>query len=287
MSSAAPLSWRDRIAATVPSAEPTSLPLPIVNPPRARPVRLATWNIKSGRRGLERVGAHVRSLQADIVALQEVDRCTRRSAGVDLLPAIARIAAFPHFHFFKAMDWKGGDYGLAFLSRWPLVCPRVGFLPCGRSEPRIVASALVETDEGPLQLHTTHLMNLDSSGRTRLAQARAILSRVSESDLPQVVVGDFNETPSGRSCREFARQMTDVFLERGEGPEETFPMFLRVLPARRIDYIFATRDIQPLRARVAQTDASDHHALVADLALPARDLRLAANGRPRWATHAA
>ena len=89
-------------------------------------VRLATWNIFGGRTwdgarvDLDLTLATLRRLDADLVALQEVDRDLPRSGRVDQARALGEALG---------MDWRfapallgpgGGAYGIALLSRLPL-----------------------------------------------------------------------------------------------------------------------------------------------------------------------
>src|ERR1700730_14354602 len=90
-------------------------------------LRVLTYNIHhgegtDGRFDLSRLAGVIKSVQPDVVALQEVDRGTARAAGVDELTELERLTDM-HAEFGKAMDYAGGGYGVAVLSRWPLVSP--------------------------------------------------------------------------------------------------------------------------------------------------------------------
>jgi len=236
-------------------------------------VRVATWNIQSCSRGLDRVAAVLRELDADVVALQEVDRGTARSGRVDQAKRLAGLAGYAHCRFFRAVEWGAGDYGLALLSRWPVSGERVGLLPNEQGmEPRIHASAVVEVEEaagGALSVHLTHLTHLDTVRGLRLAQARTILARLEAAPLPKVLLGDLNALPGGSPHRALRRALRDAFHVAGEGPAGTYPLPWP-LPAVRIDYLFVSDGVGVARARVPPPAASDHHALTTEVRLPAR-----------------
>ena len=87
-------------------------------------VRVLTYNIhhgegRDGELDLPRLGRVITSVQPDLVALQEVDVGTSRVGGVDQLAELARLTGM-HAQFGKAMDYMGGGYGVAVLSRWSL-----------------------------------------------------------------------------------------------------------------------------------------------------------------------
>lgn len=70
---------------------------------------------------LDSIAAVINRHPCDLIALQEVDRFTRRS-GKDS-DQIAELAKRTDMHSFfaKAIDREGGDYGVGVLSRYPIV----------------------------------------------------------------------------------------------------------------------------------------------------------------------
>src|SRR5258708_24205877 len=87
-------------------------------------LRVLTYNIHhgegtDGRFDLWRLAEVMKSVQPDVVALQEVDRGTERSSSVDQLAELERLTHM-HAEFGKAMDFSGGSYGVARLCAWPL-----------------------------------------------------------------------------------------------------------------------------------------------------------------------
>src|ERR1700674_4341999 len=78
-------------------------------------LRVLTYNIHhgegtDGRVDLSRLAGVMKSVQPDIVALQEVDRGTERSGGVDQLAELERLTGM-HAEFGKTMDYSGGRHG--------------------------------------------------------------------------------------------------------------------------------------------------------------------------------
>ena len=245
-------------------------PLDSDAPPAAkRPVRVVSWNLHNCRRGLEGIARPLRAADADVVGLQEVDRGTRRSGNTDQAAKLAEACGYPYFRFFRAIGRDRGEYGVALLSRWPLLAPRVGMLPNRRGfEQRIVATAVVEIPPTRFAVSVTHLTNSRSYPRLRREQAAFIAAQLRHSPLPQVVVGDFNEPPGGPTWRELASVFSDVFGAVGQGAGGPFPLVFPFLPALRIDYVFASPDLALAGARVIQTSASDHHLLLAEVWVP-------------------
>ena len=165
-------------------------------------VRVLTYNIRhgegtDGRINLERLAGVMKSVQPDIVALQEVDQGTERAGGVHQLAELERLLGM-HGEFGKAMDYEGGGYGVAVLSRWPIV--RAANYPLPGSpgqEPRTALNVHVRVGErGPLLRFTsTHLdQSRDTGGK--LIQARYLNELLVSGDgQPSILAGDLNTRP--------------------------------------------------------------------------------------------
>src|SRR4051795_4420197 len=117
-------------------------------------VRIATFNILHGhspeddRVDVERFAAAVKTLDADVLGLQEVDRDQPRSMGADLTAVAAEAMGAPEHQFVAALSGTPGgtwmaatgheqpgsaSYGIALLSRYPVVSWRVVRLPPPRA----------------------------------------------------------------------------------------------------------------------------------------------------------
>lgn len=165
-------------------------------------LRVLTYNIHhaEGTDGVidyARLARMIQAFEPDVVALQEVDRMTGRVERVDQIQRLAELTGM-HFTFGKAMDYDGGEYGNAILSRFPLSDVRVHALPKGEGsgqEPRAAVDALVvpPTDRmPPFRFVSTHLCHLRDE--TRLEQSEVLIRALSENAGPEPIVlaGDFN-----------------------------------------------------------------------------------------------
>lgn len=229
------------------------------------PLKLASWNLKSCERGLFGIIQGLRALDAELVALQEVERGTFRSSGIDQAKLLAREAGYPHFHFYKARDCGPGEYGLALLSKYPLTdCRRTPLPIVPKVQERVLGSAVAHMPWGRLSVHVTHLTHVFHARKLRMQQALHILEAIDADPLPKVLLGDFNDVPGSLMHRTLGRRLVDVFKHAGEGRGGTFPLVPKLVTPR-IDYIFATPDLTPARARVIPTRASDHHILTAEV----------------------
>ena len=248
--------------------------------PSAEPVRVLVYNIHAGRTAagvdnLSGVAELVRTTRADVVLLQEVDRGTRRSGNVDQPAKLASLTGY-HAAFGSALDYDGGKYGIAILSRWPIVAETLIHLPVeppqqragGSYEPRGLLRVVVATPAGRLAVLNTHL---DPSGddRWRRQEIATVIRLTGEAAAlaPLVVVGgDLNSTPESAVQQTMrGASFRDSWTECGTGTGLSFP---DDLPVKRIDYLYLTGEIHCSAARVIETRVSDHRPVLVELTLP-------------------
>ncbi len=228
---------------------------PIENTPN--PVRVATWNIRAARTApLDAIAAELQAMQADVFALQEVDVQTRRGNFLDEPAVLARSLGY-HYAFAASIKWDEGDYGLAVLSRWPIVevrRHRLGYTE--GTEPRIVLEVTVCADGRPLHLFNHHADGRVASRASAFPEVRRIVEdRVGDGIL---VVGDFNEYAGDPGVRAL---IDTGLVDLGATAN------LDTASSGRIDYLLADGSIAGLvsNARVWSTDKSDHYAVLIDL----------------------
>ncbi len=221
-------------------------------------VRVATWNIQAVRAStVQGIAAEVRLMQADVIALQEVDVRVRRTGFVDEPAALAAALGFQYV-FAGSIKWDQGDYGIALLSRWPIADARRFRLDASEaSEPRIALEVVVCVAGRPLRLINHHADNRAASRAADFAQLKGIVEP--EVGRGVLVLGDFNERPGGAGVRNLLDAgMIDLLNGNGETP---------VPPGFRVDYVLAdpplARRMSP--AQVWRTDKSDHNAVFTDL----------------------
>ncbi len=220
-------------------------------------VRIATWNIRAALSApVDAIASELASMQADVVALQEVDLRTRRSGFVDQPEVLANALGF-HYVFAASIKWDEGDYGLAVLSRWPIMkFQRHRLDSATATEPRIVLEATICADGQPLHLFDHHADGWVGSREMGFAELKDLVQPYMGRGF--LVMGDFNEQPDGPDVRNLlGAGLTDLGAELG----------LRTENRRRIDYLLTdptlARRASP--ARVWPTDKSDHYAMLANL----------------------
>jgi endonuclease/exonuclease/phosphatase family metal-dependent hydrolase len=226
-------------------------------------LRVMSYNIKHGHGNdgvvdLERAAAVIEAADPDVVTLQEVDAGCRRSGNVDQAAWLGqRLGMTPIFGAF--MDYDGGRYGMAMLSRLPIVEWENHVLPPG-AEPRSAAAARVRLSNGS-EVVVVGIHFYATEGQ-RLAQARTVYELFAEEPAPVLLAGDFNSRPGSPVMELLERAWTN--------PDKGADRFTfdSVEPSREIDFILyrpGDRFEVVLMDVLDEPMASDHRPLVLEL----------------------
>jgi endonuclease/exonuclease/phosphatase family metal-dependent hydrolase len=252
-------------------------------------MRMATFNILHGHSvrddviEIERLADTVRELDADVLALQEVDCDQPRSGMADLTAVAAKAMGAVSHQFVAAISGTPGAtwmaatgreqpgtaaYGIALLSRFPadswqvVRLPRIPmrfpmYLPgpnrvmVVHEEPRAAMIARLDTPLGTLTVANTHLSFVPGWNR---AQLRSLVRDMRGFPGPRVLMGDLNMSPPTPSRWSGLRPL---------GAARTFPADV---PDRQLDHVLT--DDRTLRADqcfAPTVSISDHRPFVVDV----------------------
>ncbi|QZT58781.1 endonuclease/exonuclease/phosphatase family protein [Mycolicibacterium austroafricanum] len=251
-------------------------------------MKLVTFNILHGRTpgdgvDLDRFAECVARLDADILALQEVDSIQARSGLADRTALAAEAMGARSHRFVAAIagtpgaTWMAATgeeqpgtaaYGVALLSRYPalnwqvLRLPRIPFrfpmyLSAPRrvqiidEEPRAAVIGQFDTPLGNLSVVNTHLSFVPGWNRVQLHR---LLRDVRGLPWPRIVTGDLNMSAAAARRWSGLRQLASA------------PTFPADRPVSQLDHVLT--DDPALTATACRTPRmpiSDHRPVVVDL----------------------
>lgn len=224
---------------------------------------------------LERTIAEIRSHDADVVLLQEVEHALPGGQQADPPPNYTRLSkALDGYHGF--FSYPKADprelpfgIGLAIFSKTPLVGTSVLHLPSPPIEfefggeqktptDRLLIGAKTSIAGHKLQVFNTHLLAffmLNSSSELYSSQRQLVIEHLRHANGPTLLGGDFNVSKHDSLVRQFAGAGYQAVQTR----EVTWRRRPYVL-----DHIFYNRHLSLAGHAVIPTQASDHHLLLAE-----------------------
>jgi endonuclease/exonuclease/phosphatase family metal-dependent hydrolase len=234
--------------------------------PAKKTLRVMTYNIHVGvgmdkKLDLQRIADVINGEHPDLVGLQEVDRGVKRTEGKDEIVELARMTSM-NYAFAHNLDFQGGAYGVAILSRFPIEnIDHRKFENLREAERRGMIRVEVKVAGQIIHFVTTHLDYQYADGR--LFETTQLLKFLENVKGPLIVVGDFNDEPTGEAYK----LMATKFLDGWSVAKDAGLSYPADKPSKRIDYIFTRQAdrIKTKKAWLLTTLASDHLPVVADL----------------------
>jgi endonuclease/exonuclease/phosphatase family metal-dependent hydrolase len=254
-------------------------------------LRIATYNMlhgldfRTGLVDLDRVCEGIADLEADIIAIQEVDRGLERTGGIDQVARLAELlgwqSAFApallgdpdtQWSTYPPGESAGPAYGVGLLSRLPLADVGRIALPGGGGgqrkpsaspqglrwdyEPRVALSASITVEGRSVRVTTTHLSYLPWRCVTQL-KATARFAEIGRG--PAALLGDLN-LPAWA-----ARLVLSGTRWAPAGGAPTYPAWK---PRIQTDQLFVTGGLLVRELTIGPPATSDHLPLLATLVLP-------------------
>ena len=261
---------------------------PPLSSPLPRSLRIATWNIHKGVRGLglrKRLEIHnmlhaVEQFDADIVCLQEVRRVNRKEAAYFTrwpeLPQADYLAPEGYEAVYRTnAHTRHGEHGNALLSRWPVIDHQHEDMSDHRFEQRGLLHTEVMAHGTSVHVIVVHLGLIAASRTRQLDQLQKFIQREVPHNAPLIVAGDFNSPLAPVKWAQAA--MKSVANKALVGEQRNMPSLLTRnatfpsrLPLVQLDHIFFRHASQvavhvPRGAIWAQM--SDHLPLIMDIHL--------------------
>jgi vancomycin resistance protein VanJ len=250
---------------------PTWVSLPPQPTPDAFRFGAASWNAYVSNRNLDELAPTILAAQANIVAIQELTPPHRTALEND--PAI--IERYP---------WRylepGHSDGMGILSSFPILEQGIlrnqkrpesfpilwARLDLGAGRTLMVVTAHPRAPHTPFRQPLPFPRAFDTSGGAAdIAFLRAFIDPLLANNEHLLLLGDFNLTEREPAYRDASAGLTDAHLAAGFGSGHTWilsPLRSLNVGILRIDYLFSSPGIVPLRSSVDCVLAGSDHCLV-------------------------
>jgi endonuclease/exonuclease/phosphatase family metal-dependent hydrolase len=243
-------------------------------------MKVLQWNIWY-KENVKNIINTLKEINADVLCLQELTvNHPEYNKGIHSPQCIADALDFTCF-FKSAVQGREYQSGNAIFSRFPIVKQKSHFIQHQSGavsvevdyskENRIYLEVSVQTPDGDIDIATTHMSYTDGfiETPTRVVETDNLLRIISSKKEKFILAGDFNALPDSYTIREISKHLTNV----GPSPEEktwttkhfSYRNFIAEDLDWRLDYCFATSDMQVKSVQIIQTNFSDHLPILIEL----------------------
>lgn len=196
--------------------------------------------------------------------------------------------AFPYQ--VKVRAKKGSNNGILLVSKYPIKSE--GLVPFTNSSHNMAGFIDIEVHEKLVRVYGIHLettriksrdyhslkqmefdsnykenaksvvSRLKSAMQIRESQVQDIIAHMEDCPHPNIVMGDFNDTPQSFAYQKLKSGKTDAFVTSGKGFDATF---LKPFPFLRIDFILLDNSFIATEYNSTDSINSDHKLIFANL----------------------
>ena len=199
-------------------------------------------------------------LDADIVGLNEIRGKGIHPEFTDQTVILSKLTGLNNYYFAKAIKFKWGPYGNAFISKYPIVKSETIPIPDpkakrydGYYETRCILKAKLSNG---LTVLVTHFgLNPDEHENA----VKTVVENLEKEKC--ILMGDFNVIPDNEVLKPIREKMVDTADWFNEG-KFSYPSDN---PNRKIDYIFVSPDIKVIAADIPAIVAADHRPHTAEI----------------------
>lgn len=199
-----------------------------------------TYNIYGARLADgKKLAQSVKKYKPDFIALQEVDKNTKRSNFRDVTQDFALELGYNYYYFQKAMDFDKGEFGIAFVSKYDVKNIYVHELPSAGNEKRQVLAAQISSKyKKHILVINTHLDYEPAVKSTQIDDLTTVIDYF-KGDI-KFLCGDFNLLPTTEYYAKIRKDWNDSYFE-GKDLENNNNSENRELETARIDYVMVKK----------------------------------------------
>lgn len=228
-------------------------------------LRIVTLNAKSGKLGDDKIYDFIKSQNADVVFFQEYNNKNPLDGFRYFENDFRVVKIQSKFPILESGQVKTNvDTGMCIFADIKINGKIIRFVNV-YMEPFSLEKKMVKPTED-LDVNEEKarkvLRRLVPTFKKHQTQINEIKEFVSQSPYPVIVGGDFNAVPNSYEYYKISDGLQDAFLKVGKGSGTSFHDFKFPL---RIDYVFSSESIMPIRYKVDRSvKISDHFPVLAE-----------------------
>jgi endonuclease/exonuclease/phosphatase family metal-dependent hydrolase len=238
-------------------------------------VRVMSYNIHHGVGAdsvfdISRIADVIRHSDADIVALQDVDRTDK----IDMMTKLADLTGMT-YTFVSSMNVDGGEHGNGLLTRFPILEEKHLKYRMQLSNQECSLMRLVLDVRGTEIVFMNTELNGNGIDSLQASDSAEIIASATENQNVPVILGAcMNSAPNSKAIIAMSEVFRDSWTIAGSGDGFTYPANS---PEKRFDYIFVSKqqtptdtrhlevNLKPVKANVLESNASTHLPLLVAL----------------------
>lgn len=225
-----------------------------------RSFSVVTYNISAGsllnkNTNKNQLINYLAQSRANIIGLNEVDRETMRSKGIDQVSMISTALDYK-FAFSKSLDYQNGQYGNALLSNDIEKYNTVLLYNEESCEQRSLIQSAISIQGKKINVLVAHLEY--SNKKVRAKQIEQISGIIHNIKGPIILMGDFN-VESVEELQIFTDKLSSIY---GSNEPITYPETNATL-----DFIFFSNELVLNKWNIRKLDISDHYPVEAEFIL--------------------
>ncbi len=204
----------------------------------------------------------IKKCDADIVGLNEIHELSEMENYSFQTRKLSEKSGLPYYKFCHACTLEEGTFGNGFISKIPIVSAEVIGVPdpdpkTGNQYYETRALLKVKLENG----YTILVIHFGLNKDEQLNAVNTVVDNLENEKC--ILMGDFNVEPDNEvlnPIREKMKDSSDLYTEN-------LLSFPSDKPKKRIDYIFASKDVEFISADIPPIVAADHRPAVAEIRL--------------------
>ncbi|CAN5749555.1 hypothetical protein BH11PAT2_BH11PAT2_01510 [soil metagenome] len=236
-------------------------------------MKLLQWNIWY-KEDAKNILKALRETDADIICLQELTvNHPEYNKGVNVPEFLAKELGF-NYVFAPAVEEGDQKFGNGIFTRYPILSSEMHFIQnppeSGKEvvdyseEGRIYVEATIQLNDGKIDIGTVHKSYVDRFAMTpaKEVETNKLLDILKGKKENFIFTGDLNALPGSYPVNEISKILKHCGPDLTENTWTTKPFSYNGFEANtldwRLDYCFATPDVQIKSSEIIETEYSDH-----------------------------